>query len=90
MSFPVIHERHGEDAMESLNALEMAHLLSRRDKEEIKVRHFPLILKEEAKSWHRSLEVEIQQDWKRLREDFITKFGAGDTLKNLWHQLSKC
>ena len=51
-SFPVFFGRHNENAREFLNTLEMAHLISGRDDEGVKLRAFLLVLKEEARAWY--------------------------------------
>ena len=50
MAFPSFHGRERENASNFLDDLEMAFLVSRRDKDAMKLKAFPLVLQEEAKS----------------------------------------
>ena len=50
MAFPSFHGRERENASNFLNDLEMAFLVSGRDKDAVKLKAFPLVLREEAKS----------------------------------------
>ena len=45
----------------------MAFLVSRRDEEVVKLRAFPLVLREEAKSWFQNLEARRKENWETLR-----------------------
>ena len=49
-AFLIFHERYGKDVSEFLDSLEMAHLISERDQEDIKLWDLSLVLKKEAKS----------------------------------------
>ena len=49
MAFPNFYGKRGENASNFLDDLEMAFLVSGRDDEAIKLRAFPLVLREEAK-----------------------------------------
>ena len=51
MAFPNFFGRNGENAGDFLDNLEMAFLVSGRDNEALKLRAFPLVLKEEASVW---------------------------------------
>ena len=51
MSFlPSFHDKNYENASYFLDDLEMAFLISGRDEDEVKLRAFPLVLKDEAKT----------------------------------------
>ena len=50
MAFPNFHGRERENASDFLDDLEMAFLVSGRDEDAVKLRAFPLVLREEAKS----------------------------------------
>ena len=49
-SFPYFYGGKHEGASYFLDELEMAFLISRRDDDEVKLRAFPLVLREEAKT----------------------------------------
>ena len=51
MAFPSFYGRENENASNFLDNLEMAFLVSRRDEDAVKLKAFPLVLREEAKSW---------------------------------------
>ena len=51
MAFPSFHGRERENASNFLDDLEMAFLVSGRDEDAVKLKAFPLVLQEEAKSW---------------------------------------
>ena len=50
MAFPNFHGRKSENASYFLDDLEMAFLASGRDEEEVKLRAFPLVMRDEAKT----------------------------------------
>ncbi|MCO5581471.1 hypothetical protein L7F22_035356 [Adiantum nelumboides] len=56
MAFPNFYGKKGENASNFLDDLEMAFLVSGRDSAKIKLRAFPLVLREEAKVWFQGLE----------------------------------
>ena len=65
----------------------MAHLISGRDTNEIKLQDFPLVLKEEARTWYDNLPLVTKGDWDALTQAFVTRFGRGDTPKGVWQLL---
>ncbi|MCO5574890.1 hypothetical protein L7F22_028684 [Adiantum nelumboides] len=66
----------------------MAFLVSGRDEEEVKLRAFPLVLREEAKVWFQGLERRKKGDWGTLREVFMGRFGGGCSPEEIWRKLS--
>ena len=48
-TFPSFHGKNYKNASYFLNDLEMAFLASRRDEDEVKIRAFPLVMRDEAK-----------------------------------------
>ncbi|MCO5614658.1 hypothetical protein L7F22_068942 [Adiantum nelumboides] len=77
MAFPNFYEKRYESASNFLDDLEMAFLVFGRDEEEVKLRAFPRIVREEAKVWFQGLEPRKKDDWGTLREAFMGKFGGG-------------
>ena len=71
-----------------LDDLEMASLVSRRDEDAVKLKAFPLVLREEAKSWFVGLPIERKRSWEVLKDAFMAKFGAGNNHEELWRRLS--
>ena len=55
LAFPNFYGRKYKNASYFLDDLEMALLASRRDENEIKLKAFPLVLKDEAKIWFQGL-----------------------------------
>ena len=51
MAFPSFHGRERENASNFLDDLEMAFLVSGRDEDAVKLKAFPLVLREGVKSW---------------------------------------
>ena len=87
ISFPMFFGRPNEKAQEFLDTLEMAHLISGRDSNEVKLRAFPLVLREEARAWYDTLAANVVEDWDILVRAFSIRFGRGDTLKGVWNFL---
>ena len=54
-SFPYFYGGRNEGASNFLDDLEMAFLISGRDDDEVKLRAFPLVLRDEAKTWFQGL-----------------------------------
>ena len=88
MAFPSFHGRERENASNFLDNLEMAFLVSGRDEDAVKLRAFPLVLWEGAKSWFASLPTERRRRWDVLKESFMLKYGAGNNPEELWRRLS--
>ena len=74
--------------MRMLDDLEMAFLVSGRDDDKVKLRAFPLVLREEAKTWFQGLQADKRNNWNTLKESFMSKYGAGDNPEELWRNLS--
>ena len=86
-SFPVFLGKHNKNAREFLDTLEMAHLISRRDDEGIKLRAFPLVLKEEARAWYDAAPTNLKVNWEALTQAFSVRFGNRDTPNEMWQLL---
>ena len=74
MAFPSFHGRERENASNFLDDLEMAFLVSRRDEDAVKLKAFPLVLREEAKSWFARLLAEKKRSWEVLKDTFMAKW----------------
>lgn len=57
ISFPMFFGRPNENAREFLDTLKMFHLISSQDTNAVKLRAFPLVLREEAQAWYETLTV---------------------------------
>ena len=88
MAFASFHGRERENASTFLDDLQMAFLVSGRDEDVVKLKAFPLVLREEAKSWFSGLPPEKKGSWEVLKDAFIAKFGAGNNPEELWRRLS--
>ncbi|MCO5560994.1 hypothetical protein L7F22_014614 [Adiantum nelumboides] len=66
----------------------MAFLVSGRDEEEVKLRAFPLVLKDSAKNWFQNLEPGRKSNWETSKETFLSKYGGLDNPEHLWHRIS--
>ncbi|MCO5613031.1 hypothetical protein L7F22_067305 [Adiantum nelumboides] len=89
MAFPNFHERRGENAGNFLDDLEMAFLVSGREDEEVKLRAFPLVLREEAKVWFQDLDMGKQGNWEALKRAFLLRYSGDNNPKEIWRKLSK-
>ena len=87
VNFPIFYGRPQEKANEFLDNLEMAHLISGRDVIDVKVHAFPLVLREEARTWYVALPQNVRENWDALVRAFSTRFGTGDTPKGMWQLL---
>ena len=87
MSFPSFHGKNYENASYFLDDLEMAFLASGRDEDEVKLRAFPLVLKDEAKTWFQGLPMAKKGDWDTLKETFLDKYVIDNSLERLWEKL---
>ncbi|MCO5573994.1 hypothetical protein L7F22_027772 [Adiantum nelumboides] len=88
MAFPNFFGKQYESASNFLDDLEMAFLVSGRDEEEVKLRAFPLVLKDSAKNWFQNLEPGRKTNWETLKETFLSKYGELDNPEHLWHRIS--
>ena len=79
MSFPSFHDKNYENASYFLDDLEMAFLASRRDEDEVKLRDFPLVMRDEAKIWFQGLIAEKKAYWATLKDSFLMKYVMDNT-----------
>ncbi|MCO5556861.1 hypothetical protein L7F22_010415 [Adiantum nelumboides] len=89
MAIPNFHGRRGENAGNFLDDLEMAFLVSGREDEEIKLRAFPLVLREEAKVWFQDLDMGKQGNWEALKRAFLLRYIGDNNPEEIWRKLSK-
>ncbi|MCO5612317.1 hypothetical protein L7F22_066582 [Adiantum nelumboides] len=89
MAFPNFHGRRGENAGNFLDDLEMAFLVSGREDEEIKLRAFPLVLREEAKVWFQDLDMGKQGIWEALKRAFLLRYSGDNNPEEIWRKLRK-
>ena len=88
MAFPNFYGRKCENASYFLDDLEMAFLASGRDGEEVKLRAFPLVLRDEAKLWFQGLPLDRRADWDTLKETFLTKYVTDHSPEKLWQKIT--
>ena len=88
MSFPRFHGKNYENASYFLDDLEMPFLASGRDEDEVKLRVFPLVIKDEAKIWFQGLTTEQMADWATLKDSFLMRYVTNNTPKKLWQKLT--
>ena len=62
----------------------MAFLASGQDRDEVKLRAFPLVMRDKAKVWFQGLIVEEKTDWATLKDSFLMKYVTDNTLEKLW------
>ena len=80
MSFFSFHGKNYENASYFLDELEMAFLASGRDADKVKLRGFPLVMRDKAKVWFQGLTVEEKADWVTLKDSFLMKYVTDNTL----------
>ena len=88
MTFPSFHGKNYENASYFLDNLEMAFLASRRDQDEVKLKAFPLVMRDEAKVWFQQLTAEEKADWETLKDSFLMRYVTDNTPKKLWQKLT--
>ena len=79
MSFPIFHDKNYENASYFLDDLEMAFLASGQDEDEVKLRAFSLVMRDEAKFWFQALTAEQKADWATLKDSFLMKYVTDNT-----------
>ena len=84
MSFPSFHGKNYENASYFLDDLEMAFLASRQDVDKVKLRAFPLVMRDEAKVWFQELTAEEKVDWATLKDSFLMKYVTDNIPEKLW------
>ena len=88
MSFPTFHSKNYENASYFLDDLEMAFLASGQDADEVKLRAFPLVMRDEAKVWFQGLAAEEKGDWATLKDSFLMKYTMDNSPEKLWQKLT--
>ena len=88
MSFPSFHGKNYENASYFLDDLEMAFLASGRDEDEVKLGAFPLVMRDEAKTWFQGLTADQKADWAMFKDSFLMKYVTDNTPKKLWQKLT--
>ena len=84
LAFPNFYGRKHENASYFLDDLEMALLASgRQDEDELNLKAFPLVLKDEAKTWFQGLPMAKRGDWDTLKEIFLAKYVTDSSPKRL-------
>ncbi|MCO5547161.1 hypothetical protein L7F22_000604 [Adiantum nelumboides] len=83
----MIHEEGNVLVTNFLDNLEMAFLVSGRDDEATKLRAFPLVLREGAKTWYQTLAPKERRDWETLKTAFIEEFRHQEPPEEIWRQL---
>ena len=88
MTFPSFQGKNYENASYFLDDLEMAFLASGRDEDDIKLRAFPLVMRDEAKLWFQGMTAEEKADWATLKDSFLMRYVTDNTPKKLWQKLT--
>ena len=66
----------------------MAFLASGWDADKVKLRAFPLVMRDEAKVWFQGLTAEEKADWATLKDSFLMKYVIDNTPEKLWQKLT--
>ena len=88
MTFPSFHGKNYKNASYFLDNLEMAFLASGRDEDEVKLRAFPLVMRDEAKVWFQGLTAKEKADWATLKDSFLMRYVTDNTPEKLWLKLT--
>ena len=83
LAFPNFYGRKHKNASYFLDDLEMALLASRQDEDEVKLKAFPLVLKDEAKTWFQGLPMAKRRDWDTFKDTFLAKYVNDSSPKRL-------
>ena len=78
-TFPSFHGKNYENASYFLDNLEMAFLASGRDEDEVKLRAFPLVMRDEAKVWFQGLTVKEKANGATLKDSFLMRYVIDNT-----------
>ena len=89
MTFPSFHGKNYKNARYFLDDLEMAFLASGRDEDEVKLRAFPLVMRDEAKVWLKGLTAKEKADCATLKDSSLMRYVTDNTPEKLWQKL-KC
>ena len=84
MTFSSFHGKNYKNASYFLDDLEMAFLALGRDEDEVKLKDFPLVMRDEAKVWFQGLKAKQKADWATLKESFPIKYMTDNTPEKLW------
>ena len=87
-SFPNFYGVKHENASYFLDDLEMALLTFGRDEDAVKLRAFPLVLREAAKIWFQGLPATKKTNWVTLKEAFFSKYVTENSPEKLWQKLT--
>ena len=88
MSFPNFHGSKYENASYFLDDLKMAFLASGWDEDEVKLRAFPIVMRDEAKTWFQGLIAEQKANWATLKDSFLMNYVKGSTPEKTWQKLT--
>ena len=88
LAFPNFYGRKHKNASYFLDDLEMALLASWQDENEVKLRAFPLVMRDKAKVWFQGLTAKEKVDWVTLKDSFLMKYVTDNTPEKLWQKLT--
>ena len=93
MTFRSFYGKNYKNAIYFLDDLEMAFLASRflasgQDEDEVKLRGFPLVMRDEAKVLFQGLTSEEKADWATLKDSFVMRYVTENTPEKLWQKLT--
>ena len=83
-TFPSFDGKNYENASYFLDDLEMAFLASGRDQDEVKLKAFPLVMRDEAKVWFQGLTAEEKANWATLKDSFLMRYVTNNPPEKLW------
>ena len=87
MDFLSFYGKKCKNASYFLDDLEMAFLASRWDENEIKLKYFPLVLRDKAQIWFQGLPGDKKSSWDTLKETFLSKYVTDSSPEKLWQKL---
>ena len=88
LAFPNFYGRNNENASYVLDDPEMALLASGQDEDEVKLRAFPLVMRDEANVWFQGLTAEERADWATLKDSFLMRYVIDNNPEKLWQKLT--
>ena len=83
---PSFHGLDGEDATDFCDTFELACLLANYSNE-MMLKAFRLVMKEEARTWYDNINKLIKEDWSLLKKSFLERYAPNNSMQDLLENL---
>ena len=88
LNFSSYHGAKGEGAEDFCDNFELVCITCGHDTDAMRLRAFPLVMKNEAKVWYNNLGDDNKETWAALRAAFLQRYQKGHTPEERWQKLS--